>query len=84
MLAEIERRLRRVINSRFSADELAAVTDPGDLNRQLGSADALTLGEYVRLIEQPSQWSKLGWNVDRKVFVGAQRSSRDQERCDAL
>jgi hypothetical protein len=71
LLAEIERRLRRVIDRVFTADELKEVLDPADAEREIRSADDLTIGEYVRLIELPARWERLGWALERKVFLGA-------------
>ena len=31
----------------------------------------MTIGEYVRLLENPDCWSKLEWKLDRKVFIEA-------------
>jgi hypothetical protein len=69
ILAEIERRLRRIVDGAFDSEELQAVVDPADA-RQVKSAEDLTLGEYVRLLEDPERWPRLGWALDRKVFIG--------------
>jgi CBS domain-containing protein len=71
LLAEIERRLRRVFDRTFSTEELAEVLDPSDRERKIRSADDLTIGEYVRLVELPARWDRLGWALDRKVFLEA-------------
>jgi CBS domain-containing protein len=69
LLAEIERRLRRIIGRSFASDDLGAVADPTDTGREVSSPDDLTLGEYVRLLEFDQRWAKLGWALDRKVFI---------------
>jgi len=71
VLAEIERRLRRIIDRTFSADDLRAAADPADSSRQPESADHLTIGECVRLLERPTNWARLKWQVDRVVFIEA-------------
>lgn len=71
MLAEVERRLRRVVNRCFSQDELKSIVAPENLDRRVESADDLTLGEYGRLLENPEHWSRLRWALDRKVFIEA-------------
>jgi len=76
LLAEIERRLRRIIGLTFNAEELAEVVDPADAERTVRSADDLTLGEYVRLIEKPDYWKRLSWALDRKVFIDAMQEVR--------
>jgi len=69
LLAEIERRLRRIIERTFTTVDLAAVADPEDAGSEVSSPDDLTLGEYVRLLENSERWVKLGWALDRKVFI---------------
>jgi restriction system protein len=69
VLAEIERRLRRIVDGAFQSEELQAVVDPADATRQVKSAEDLTLGEYVRLLEDPERWRRLGWALDRKIFI---------------
>jgi CBS domain-containing protein len=71
MLGEIERQLRDIIDRHFSAEELAAVVDPGDEQRSVDNADQLTFGEYVRLLENPGNWGRPGWDLDRKIFIAA-------------
>ena len=69
LVAEVERRLRRLIDRNFNAEELASIVDPGDTERSARSASDLTLGECARLLEEPSWWSRLGWELDRTIFV---------------
>jgi restriction system protein len=69
VLAEIERRLRRIVDGALQSDELQAVIDPADATRPVKSAEDLTLGEYVRLLEDSERWPRLGWALDRKVFI---------------
>lgn len=75
VLAEIERRLRRVIDQTFTRDELVASADPGS-SREIRSAEDLSMGEYVRLLEAPHLWSRLGWALERKVFIDALQQVR--------
>lgn len=69
LLAEIERRLRRIIERHFSVPELQEVAEPADRDARIESADELSFGAYGRLLENPERWSRLGWSLDRKVFV---------------
>lgn len=69
LLAEVERRLRRLIDEHFTSEEIAAVVDPADAERSAVSASDLTIGECVRLLEDPSRWSRLGWGLDRIIFI---------------
>jgi hypothetical protein len=69
VVAEIERRLRRIINRTFNADDVRAAANPADSSRRPESADRLTLGECGRLLQQPANWARLKWQVDRDVFI---------------
>lgn len=69
VVAEIERRLRRIINRTFDADDVRAAANPADPSRRPESADQLTLGECSRLLQVPTKWQRLRWQVDRDVFI---------------
>jgi hypothetical protein len=71
VLSEIEGRLRRIIDRTFSDEELQAACDPAGGAREVRSAHDLTFGEYVHLLESPERWDRLGWALDRTVFVDA-------------
>jgi CBS domain-containing protein len=70
LLGEIENHIRRIIGNRFTPEEMAGARDPADGERSVESASDLTFGEYKRLLEDPSRWTKLGLELDRAVFVG--------------
>lgn len=69
LLAEVERRLRRLIDRKFNSEEIAAVVDPADTERSAASASDLTLGEAARLLENPGNWKRLGWRLDGSIFI---------------
>jgi CBS domain-containing protein len=69
LLSEIENHVRLVIDGKFTADELTLATDSADSERTIESVADLTLGEYIRLLENPVNWEKTGLTVNRKVFV---------------
>jgi CBS domain-containing protein len=69
LLGEIENHIRRIIGSKFSQDELASIRDPADGGRSVEAVSDLTFGEYKRLLEDPSRWTKLGLKLDRAVFI---------------
>lgn len=69
LLGEIENHVRRLIGGKFTAEELKAVRDPGDQQRDVVSVADLTFGEYVRLLENPTLWDRLKLGVDRATFV---------------
>jgi len=69
LLGEIENHLRKIIGSRFGAEELAALKDPSDVARSVKSVADLSIGEYQRLLEDPSKWQTLKLDLDRAIFV---------------
>ncbi len=71
VLAEIERRLRRLIDQHFGAEDLDAIVDPADSKRSATRASDLTLGESTRLLEDPARWARLDLNIDRRIFIEA-------------
>jgi hypothetical protein len=77
LIGEIERRLRRAVDRIFSAGELSDIRNPQDPMRDVSSAEDLTIGEYVRLLEQAQRWEKTGWQVERKIFIDALNGVRE-------
>ena len=69
LLGEIENQIRRLIDGCFSAEELAAARHPDDEEREVEGVADLTFGEYVRLLENTSHWSRLELDLDRRQFV---------------
>jgi hypothetical protein len=71
VIGEIERRLRLTLSNHFSVVELAEVRNPEDTSRTIDSVNDLTLGETLRMLENPDNWDRLSWPVDRAEFVNA-------------
>ena len=69
LLGEIENHIRRILASKFSPSELAEAKDPSDKDRVVNEPADLTFGEYIRLLENPDRWTKLGLAVDRKILI---------------
>lgn len=69
LLSEIENHVRLLIDGRFTADELASAKDSADADRKIESVADLTFGEYIRLLENPVNWTKTGLSVDRVIFI---------------
>jgi hypothetical protein len=69
LLGEIENHIRKTIGNRFSLEELRQAGDPSDTERLINEVVDLTFGEYIRLLENPENWSKLQSQVDRTTFV---------------
>jgi hypothetical protein len=77
LLGEIERRLRRILDEKMPLTVLEGAVAPGDLGRTVESAQDLTFGGYVRVLENPVNWDLLGWAVDRKTFIEALSEVKD-------
>jgi CBS domain-containing protein len=69
LLGEIENHVRRLIDGKFSLEDVQAFRDPADVGRDVQSVADLTFGEYLRLLENPTMWEKLDIQVDRASFV---------------
>lgn len=69
LLGQIENHVRNLIADKYTAPELAAVRDPADIEREIEDVADLTLGEYIRLLENPKRWDKLCLKIDRRTFV---------------
>lgn len=63
LVSEIENHIRRLIDGKFSLDQLKATRDPNDVGRKIETVANLTFGEYVRLLENPENWEKLGYEL---------------------
>ena len=78
LVGECESLLRGLVHGKYSREQLATAKDPTDTNRVIDGVADLTLGEYVRLIENPENWSSLRLrSVDRGTFVGYLKRTRD-------
>lgn len=65
LLSEIENHVRRLIDGKFSLEDLKAGRDPNDANRKIENVANLTLWEYIRLLDKPENWSRLGYDLSR-------------------
>lgn len=73
LLAEIERRLRRIIDRamserRISLDQVRSQLR-GNRRNRVHEARHLTMGEYRWILEPEDVWSTLGWYIDRELFT---------------
>lgn len=71
LVGEIERWLRRALDAVFNIDELAAASNAKDPDRSVTSAGNLTLGEAIRMLDNPANWERLRWPAERNELVGA-------------
>lgn len=69
LLGEIEDCIRALLErGQFTARELAPYRGNDD-ERKINRMDDLTFGAYLRILEKPENWERLGLGVDRATFV---------------
>ena len=69
LLGEIENHVRRLLAGKFMKSELQKACDPSDHDREVEDMSDLSLGECIRIIENPEYWARLSVPVDRNVFT---------------
>jgi predicted transcriptional regulator len=69
ILEQIENHIRNLLNGKFTFEQLKEYLDSGDASRELKAISDLNFGEYVRILENPKNWSRLELTIDRSLFV---------------
>jgi hypothetical protein len=69
LLGQIEDHVRNLIAGKYHKAELIEACDPADSGREIEDVADLTLGEYIRLLQDPKRWKKLCVPIDRKTFI---------------
>jgi CBS domain-containing protein len=69
LLGQIESHLRNLIADRYTKAELADACESADSGREIEDVADLTLGEHIRLLDNPKRWEKLAIKINRKTFV---------------
>jgi len=69
LIGEIENHVRRLIGDRFTEGDLQSSCDPDGPNRVIEGVADMTFGEYIRLLQNPERWAKLGIAIDRAIVV---------------
>ena len=68
LLGEIENHIRIIIADTFSPAELSDISDSEDSNRAVNSIYDLTFGQYIHLLQNPDNWTKINLSIDRSAF----------------
>jgi CBS domain-containing protein len=76
LVGEIERGIRHVLHGKFSVQELEQAKHPDD-DREVTALADLTLGEYVRFLQDPARWNKINLAIDRAEFSSSLERVRD-------
>jgi predicted transcriptional regulator len=69
LLGEIENLIRGMMDGCFSKEDLEKGRDPLDSDRPISKVSDLNFGGYLRIIQDPGSWVKLGTNLDRGTFI---------------
>jgi len=69
LIRECEHFIRRCIHGKFKVEELEEAKDTNNKNRIVSGVADLTLGEYIRLLDNKDRWKKLKLSIDRKEFI---------------
>jgi len=69
ILEQIENHIRKLLDGKFSIDKLRSISVEEESTRKIESISDLTFGEYVRLMENPSNWEEMKLSIDRATFV---------------
>jgi len=67
LIGDLDRLLRRAIGRKISVEEVVAACGPS--RSQIKSYDDMSMGDYQRVLENPTLWAKLGLPLDRATFV---------------
>ncbi len=77
LLGEIENFIRKIIErGGFSIEQLRENRDPNDEERSVTWVSDLSLGECIRYLEKPDNWSQARLPIDRREFVAGLHSVR--------
>lgn len=68
LVGELDRRLRQVLASSIEFTQVQNLCDP-EGNRSIEGFDDLSMGDYQRVLENKEAWERVGWSLDRKIFI---------------
>jgi CBS domain-containing protein len=68
LIGELDQALRQVVAKTYSLSEVSSCCD-ADGSREIRSFDELTMGDYQRMLENPANWAKLGWPLERSTII---------------
>ncbi len=68
LIGELDQALRQVISKTFTIEQVISLGGPEN-TRKIESFDDLSMGDYQRVLGNPDLWKKLGWPLERDVFV---------------
>src|ERR1700719_5173652 len=59
LLGQIENHVRNLRADKYTAEEFVDARNPGNADRHIEDVSDLTMGEYIRFLENPKHWEKV-------------------------
>ncbi|HVU59081.1 MAG TPA: CBS domain-containing protein [Puia sp.] len=69
IIEQIENHIRRLLDQKFNPEELTTPVSYQEKPKEIKSLADLTFGQYVKIIEDPAKFKKLGLNIDRVLIL---------------
>jgi hypothetical protein len=69
LIGELDQALRHVISKTYEIREITSICGADGGAQSISSFDELSMGDYQRILENPGTWKKLGWPLDRTIFI---------------
>ncbi len=69
LIGEIENHLRQLLEMEFTIDNLVTLIDEGEEDRTLEGVWDMTFGDYIRVLQNPDCWERVGLAIDRITFT---------------
>jgi predicted transcriptional regulator len=67
LMEQIENRIRQILGGKLLLEHIQEMCK--DQDRCVQFIDDLTFGEYIKILEKPDHWNKLGLSIDKTIFV---------------
>lgn len=68
LIGELDQLLRAVISTVIPLVRVQALCDPDETGR-ISDFDDMTFGDYLRVLQNPAEWGRLDWHLDRAIFT---------------
>jgi CBS domain-containing protein len=69
IIEQIENHIRKILDQKFSTEELKIFTTYAEKQKEIESLSDLTFGQYVKILENPEKFEKLGLKIDRSLIA---------------
>lgn len=69
IIEQIENHIRKILDQKFSPEELSLQQTYEEKPKEIKSLSDLTFGHYIKIIEDPKKFEKLKVNIDRTTLV---------------